>query len=556
VPDVGVGGGGQAVADALAAGGVDTVFALCGGHVSPILEGCARCGIRIVTFRDERSAAFAAGAYGAIERRPGVCIVTAGPGFTNAVTGLAQAQFGEWPVLSIAGRFELSGEGLGALQEIDQEVLARPFSKLSMTARSPSRLVDVTERALRAAATRPYGHVHLSIPIDILTARVSAGMSSASVNSRMNAPDLSDEVVEEVLTRVRAAERPVCILGPGAWFAGGEAAVQELVAALPLPVFTNDEARGLIPDDHPLALGPLLYRQTGAADAVRDADFVLAVGIQPDWRVEQLALPLIGGGAAIVSIRLGTDATTAGARFIIDAIADEAKAMRAITKKAPGGLAWDSWVAHLKELNVRRREELLAQSDAAGALHPACTVMAVAAAAQRSDGNVVINGGNTGKWAKALIPARRPGQVLRLKGAFASIGHGLPSAIVRSLTDRGRPTFLVTGDGSFGYGIADLQTAVDWQAWLVAVVAVDRAWGSVQLVQQPIDGHYVGSELSLTRFDRVAEAFGAAGFWVEAAAELDDAIDAAVGAARPAVIAVDTVTAAGPATYPASVDYA
>jgi acetolactate synthase I/II/III large subunit len=546
--------GGAVVARVLRNAGVDTVMTMAGGHVSAIFQGMKDEKIRSVLFRDERATSFAAAAWGALTRTPGICLVTAGPGLTNAVTGLAQAQRAGWPVVSIAGCFESFAEDMGGLQELDQSGLMSSVSKWSRTVPDARRIGEYVERALQAACTPPYGHAHLSIPVDLLSrAHDERPALRAAASYLRTGPTVpSSDVLAEVAGVLRAARRPIVIAGSGVWFAHGERALIEFADRTGVPVFTHEEARGLVPDDHPGGVGPLLYGLSGARPLAAEADVVLVVGCEPDWRLEYLRPPLLAPDATVVAV----DASAAHLDGYVETMArvqaDEAATLAALTDLLGGpSEEWNGWRARLKAAQQEHIRSILdADRGPAGGqtVHPVTVTELVRDACLRDDVNLVFDGGTTGKWGKLLIPATRPGQWNRLKGPFASIGHGLPSAIARSLSDPDHPCLLMTGDGSFGYHVPEIETAVREGANVTAVVFVDGAWGSVQEGQRKTYGDVEGTIIPRTRFDLMAGALGAEGHWITDADALRDVLAAPFVGVR--VVCVSTETAFPPVQYP------
>jgi acetolactate synthase I/II/III large subunit len=553
---------GTVVADTLRAAGVDHVFAVTGGHVAAVFDGLHRAGLRTVTFRDERSAAFAAAAYGALTRRPGVCLLTAGPGLSNGVTGLLQAHQAGWPVLSLGGRYETSSEGRGAMQELAQDELLASASKAAWTVRDPARIGEEVQRALALTLESPRGVVHLSLPVDVLAtragepaARLATGAEPAArlaTGAEPAAPDAAS--VDAIAGLLAEAERPALILGPGAWFADAGAAALGLLERVRLPVLSHDEARGLVPDDHPLGAGDVLYGQTGATKLLREADLVITVGSKPDWRLSFLGPPQFAASARIVQISSREDDLAPVPGTVATVRADERLALEALARTPER--QWPEWTRMIDLELAARRAALIARADdhAGPGVHPIHLVLEVARYVHDRDANVVIDGGNIGKWGKALLRTDRPGRLNRLKGPFAAIGHGVPSAIARRLTDPAHPVVLLTGDGSFGYSPLELETAGSADAPFLAVVAVDGAWGSVLVGQERAHGHGHGAAIAPVRFDELARAVGADGVWVEDRDGLREAL-AAVRDDRPTVIAVRSPTVAPPARYTAGLGY-
>jgi acetolactate synthase I/II/III large subunit len=546
--------GGVVVARVLRTAGVDTVMSMAGGHVSAIFQAMKDEKIRSVLFRDERATSFAAAAWGALTRTPGICLVTAGPGLTNAVTGLAQADRAGWPVVSIAGCFESFARDMGGLQELDQSALMAPVSKWSRTVPDAQRVGEYVERALQAACTPPYGHAHLSIPVDLLSREYAdrPAPRPATAFLRVAPAQPTAETVDRIRDVLREAQRPIAIAGSGVWFAHGERELLAFADRSGIPVFTHEEARGLIPDDHPGGVGALLYGLSGAKPLAAEADAVLVLGCQPDWRLAYLRPPLLAADAAMVAVASSAEYLDGNFETAVRVQADEAAALAALTAAlGEPRQEWLQWRQQLKDAQQQHLETVLDGErtvSAGDTVHTVTATQLVRDASLREDANVVFDGGAIGKWGKLLIPATRVGQWNRLKGPFAAIGHGLPSAIARSISDPGHPCLLITGDGSFGYHVAEVETAVREGANVTAVVFVDGAWGSVQEGQRKAYNDVEGTVIPRSRFDMMAKSVGACGYWITDADALRDVLAQRFTGVR--VICVNTETAFPPVQYP------
>jgi len=547
--------GGTVVARVLKNAGVDTVMTMAGGHVSSIFQGLKADGIRSILFRDERATSFAAAAWGAATRSPGVCLVTAGPGLTNAVTGLAQAQRSGWPVVSIAGSFEQFSLDMGGLQEMDQAGMMASISKWSRAVPDAARIGEYIERAIQAAMTPPFGHAHVSIPVDLLSRAVTEfpPLRDAAKYAAASLGGPSDEVVRRIVGLIKKADRPIVVAGPGVWFDHGEEALFRFVDRTGIPTFTEDEARGIVPDAHDAGVGPILYGLSGARDLIKEADLVLVVGTKPDWRTEFLRPPLLPSSFSAVFIQIDSNPEHLTGYFAKEVafLGSEAATLSRLAEAIPAERCWESWRTQLKNAQTAHVDAVLAKERTlreGNTIHPATITEVVRDAAVRDDVNVVFDGGAIGKWGKLLIPATKPGQWSRYKGPFAAIGHGLPSAIVKSLADPSRPSLLTTGDGSFGYHAVEIETAVQYGANVTAVVVTDGAWGSVQEGQYKRFQDVEGTLIPRTRFDLVAQALGAEGHWVEDAAMLRDVLAQPHRGVR--VIAVNSETVFPPVHYP------
>src|SRR5262249_49529730 len=269
--------GGLIVARALKNEGVSCVFTLCGGHIAPIYDGCLREGIDILDTRHEQAAVHGADAYARLTRSAGVAVLTAGPGVTDGVTGVANAYQAQVPLVVLGGAAELRFLGKGALQELEQTSLLRPITKWSATITQPARIADMIAAAFRIATTGVPGPVFLEVPFDVLTAQIQDPYLPAAYRPTSRA-QLDPEAVEAAAQLLSAAERPIIFAGSQIWWDDAAAALRALAERHGLPVYTNAMGRGALPSGHSLAFS--LSRKV----AFRRADCVLVVGTPLDFR--------------------------------------------------------------------------------------------------------------------------------------------------------------------------------------------------------------------------------------------------------------------------------
>jgi len=268
--------GGEMIARVLQAAGVRELFTLHGGHIDPILEACDRHGFRIVDVRHEQAAAHMADAWARTTGRLGVCAVTAGPGVTDAVTGVANAFMDCVPVLVLGGRSPLRDEDTLPLQGFPQLEMMRPITKWARCVYHPERIPEYVAMAIRQATTGRPGPVYLEVPIDVLFASCDEEQVVWPQQLRPEHPPAPrPEAVEAVLDLLEKAERPVILAGGGVWFSGGADLLRELAEVTSVPVFMNVKARGAVPEDTPLGYGGfgifssgLVQREVGPADLV------------------------------------------------------------------------------------------------------------------------------------------------------------------------------------------------------------------------------------------------------------------------------------------------
>ncbi|MEA2002401.1 MAG: thiamine pyrophosphate-binding protein [Actinomycetota bacterium] len=269
--------GGQLLARALKNEGVDTIFALTGGHIVPILDGCVLEGINIVDVRHEQTAAHAAEAYTRLTGKLGVVAVTAAPGVTNTITAAMNAHYSNTPMLILGGRHPISQEHTGGLQEMDHPQLFRSITRLSTTAWETARLAEYVAIAARHAFAGRGGPVFLDIPLDVQAGTIAASTELPHNYRPMEPMGADPDVVTRIADTFAAAERPVIFAGSGFRGAGAGALVA-LAEMTGTPTYVNSGARGAFPFGH-----PLLGNRT-RSQAFAGADLVLALGVDWDFR--------------------------------------------------------------------------------------------------------------------------------------------------------------------------------------------------------------------------------------------------------------------------------
>lgn len=503
--------GGQILARTLKAAGVKQAFALHGGHLEALLKGCLEEDIALTDFRHESAAGHAADAYARVTGELGVCIITAGPGFTNAITAIANAKLDSSPVLFIIGAPPLREVETNPLQGgIDQIAMARPCAKWALSIPSTERIADLTAMAIRKAMTGTRGAVLLEVPIDVLHMSVPADRATlpAGVNVRPR-PAPAPEEAAQLAEMLLAAKRPVIIAGTESANAATAQALRDLTAELPIPVFTKSLASGVLPVGHPcdggsagnLAMLPMI--------GVEQPDLVILLG-------GKLGLLLGGRSGAIVPhgaqlAQVHSDAGEIGRiRDVQCAIqADAALTVRALHAalggRQPEGLA--DWSAKAVSATCLFAS-LFPDAETGKGIHPFHAAAAVAAAAG-PDAAYVFDGGEAASWGGACAQANRPGSVLS-HGYLGCLGIGPGFAVGAQLADRNRRVVHLTGDGGLGFHIQEFDTMVRHRLPIVNVVLNNEVWGMSIHGQQIMFGENYSliSTIKGTNYADVARAFG------------------------------------------------
>ena len=539
--------GSQLIANALKLEGVNTIFTLAGDHVLPALDVLHDMGFRIIDTRHEQAAVHMADAWGRITGRPGVVMYTT-PGFANAIPGLANALHSESPVLSISGSAPLHELGRGAMQEIDQTGMAGPVSKGSWMVTDSRRIPQMVSQALRVAYSGRRGPVHLTIPVDLQMQEVPEDEAPlhGPVDYQGQGPLLAGrERVQEAVALLRAASRPLVIVGSAAAFGGSGDAIQRLVETAKLPFMTEGNARGLVPDDHPQSFGFFDSGLNRAARLLRRADVVLVLGRKQDIIMGYAMPPTVAPDARIIQVDPAPDeigrnrGVTVGIVGDVDAVAgqlaDEAG------KHEWGALPW------LDELEAERSAQREALESLAIAETPMHAMQVHKTLAGLLDPNdiLVFDGGDFCHFARAYLPALRS-QSWWYVTTLGMLGAALPTALAAKLAHPDRRVFMLTGDGSFGFNGMEFDTAVRHGLPIIAVLGNDAAWGIDRQIQLGVYGKPVVTDLLPTRYDRVVEGLGGHGEHVDEPEQLEGAIRRAVDSGRPALVDVAVQRAISP----------
>ncbi|HEX9050301.1 MAG TPA: thiamine pyrophosphate-binding protein [Anaeromyxobacter sp.] len=517
--------GGRLVARMLRKEGVTTVFTLSGLHVAPIYAGCVDEGIRIVDTRHEQAAAHAADAWARLTRGVGVAIVTAGPGVTDAVTGVANAWAAASPLVLLGGAAPTFNQGRGSLQEMPQVPLFQSITKWADRVPSPDLVPSFLAKAFRVACSGRPGPVFLEIPWDVLSNGADEALADAQSLYRTDARLPGDpRKIAAALGLLAGAERPVLVGGSSIWWDDAITELEVLATRTGIPVFLNGMGRGCLPPDHPS------FFQLSRKEALARADVVVVVGTPLDFRMGYGTEPTFAPGAKVIQIDV--DAAEIGRNRPIDVgvVADARSAIAALGYAARLSPAAGAWRAHLREEETARaeRQRAFEESDQRPIHHFRLARAIDTVAARAGDVTYVGDGGNVVAVAAKVLRVREPGRWLD-PGPLGTLGVGAPFAIAAKLLAPGRPVCVVQGDGSFGLNGMDYETAVRFKLPMVVVVGNDAAWGQILVPQRGLygDEHAVATRLAPTRYDRVVEALGGRGEHVEDPKDLVPALERA-----------------------------
>jgi acetolactate synthase-1/2/3 large subunit len=529
--------GGERVARALAANDVRWIFTLCGGHISPILVAAKKLGIRIIDVRDEATAVFAADAAARLTGSPGVAAVTAGPGLTNTITALKNAQMAQSPVLLLGGAAPTALQGRGALQDIDQRPLVAPHVKKLWQVKCIADLGPAVEAALLTSQEGVPGPTFVECPVDLLYDedtirgwyRDAAGKGKSIPDrllrwylnrhaSRMFAgshepyvpyahvpttPHVSDNAVVRAAAALARAKKPLMILGSQAVMAASNALqVAAAVRKIGVPVFLSGMARGVLGRDDPLQM------RHARRQALREADCVLLAGVPCDFRLDY-GKHVRRSATLIAANRSRTDARL-NRRPDVLAIGDAGNFITALAAQVGEGAARPAWVQSLRLNDSARELAIDEQAKSAGTFVNPVAFFRTLERCAGENAVFVADGGDFVATAAYILRPRRPLAWLD-PGAFGTLGVGAGFAIGASVATRHAEVWLIWGDGACGYGLAEFDTFVRHGIPVIAVVGNDAGWTQIAREQVKMLGDDVGTVLSRTAYHEVARAFGAEG---------------------------------------------
>ncbi len=522
--------GGHLVAKALANEGVDTIFTLCGGHIIDIYDGCIDEGIRIVDVRHEQTAAHAADGYARQTGKLGCVVTTAGPGCTNAVTGIATAFRSESPILHIGGQSSLTQHKMGSLQDLPHVDMMAPITKFASGVFSTERVADMVSMAARECFNGAYGPSYLEIPRDILDAEIP--MEKAVVpkpgHYRSSTKAIGDPAdIEKLADILVKSERPAVLFGQQVWASQGHEQAIEFIRALDIPAYMNGASRGMLPEDDPH------HFDRTRRDAFSNADVILIVGTPFDFRM--------GYGKRIsqdlVLVQIDQSYATVGKnRDVALGIAgDPGAVLTAVTQAASGRIdrgarqKRQEWMKQLRGIEGQKLEKLMPMfTTDQNPIHP----YRLAYEINRFLGEDTIyigDGGDIVTISAQAVRPRRPGQWMD-PGALGSLGVGTGFAMAAKLAHPQKEVVCLYGDGSFGMTAFDMETSQRFGAPYLAVVGNNSAMNQIrygQIAKYGAERGDVGNKLGDVPFSMFGQMIGGYGEEVRDASQIQPALQRA-----------------------------
>jgi thiamine pyrophosphate-dependent acetolactate synthase large subunit-like protein len=528
--------GGRIVAKALKAEEVPYIFTLCGGHVMPIYDGCVDEGIRVIDVRHEQTAAHAADGWARVTGRPGVAVVTAGPGLTDAVTGVASAHRANIPMLIFGGQGPRPFADMGSLQDMNHVELMRPITKWAVSVPEGRRLGEYVSMAFRIATTGLPGPVYLEMPIDQLFNTYEEERLVYPTKYRTEAGIAGDpQYIEDAFELLRKAQRPVALVGTQLRWSKRREAYPVFAKTFGMPIYVNGLGRGSLPPDN-----PYFFSQT-RKDALKQADVVLIFGTPLDFRLGYGRESHFNPSAAIIQIDL--DGAEIGRNRPIDIgiVGDTGIVMEQLTKLAASegfsATMVKPWLDEMRQREQQRSERMRSELESDSVpINPLRACKEIADVLPK-DAIVIGDGGDFVATAASVLRIYEQGHWLD-PGPLGTLGVGPGYAMAAKLAKPKSPVVIVYGDGSFGLHGMEFEAMVRQKINVVGVIGNDAAWQQIRRGQVQLYGEEraVATGLSFARYERVVEALGGHGEYVERPEQIRPALERALGAGKPALV--------------------
>jgi len=526
--------------------GVDVVFGLSGGHIDRIFDGFYEYGIRLIDVRHEQAAVMMAHAWSIFKNEPGVCIVTAGPGFTNSLTGLVNAYMENAPVVMLSGMSPIRDSEKGALQDMSQADMVKSVVKWHGVCHDTKRIPEYISKAFRVAMSGRPGPVFLELPPDILNVQVDdADITCAqrACKSYRSMPDL--DAIKEAADAINTASKPLLVGGSGVGFSDCDKELKDFIDKTGIPFVLMNNGRGTLPDEHPLSIWD--GGQIGLLSALPMADLVMVLGLRFNW------LMFFGQGfpaATVIRVDVESSELDRNRCCDIGLSGDIALTLRELNKhvkKKEHG----AWMKSLRESYLPLvAGEIELRDKVSAPIHPVRLVDQVKKASQDSP-IYIIDGGDASYFGLTGLRAKeKSGIIGGAAGLFGCLGTGIPMGIGARVARPDKTVVVISGDGSFGFNAMEFETAVRHNIPFVCVVVNDQAWGMIKHGQEINYGpkRLVGSELGVIHYEEVVKALGGHGEFVTKDEEIMPALKRALASGKPACVNVltdPTVTSPG-----------
>jgi len=528
--------GSEILAKCLKKEGVEDLFFIMGGPMLLAESSCVKEGIRMIDVRHEQAAAFMGQAYSRLLQKPSVCMAASGPGVTNLITGIANALIDCAPVVAIGGSSPISQFGRQVFQEIDQVELMKGCTKFADRVVNLKRIPQQVNNAFQKAMSGKPGPVYLDFPGDILYAKIDENEVDWSFAGRplLNARPLGEpKQVDELVDALSRAQQPIIVSGSGVIWSRAWDEMAAVVEKAGVPFYTTPQGRGVLPDDHPYSF------LTMRSSAFRDADLIVVVGTRMNYIIGHAAPPRFGAKATIARIDIDPEEIATAARNVDIPIVGDCKMVLQQVLDRLDKVSADRFAPWRKKLAdgeaAKRAKPGANRLDDGGDIHPLRLCEEISNFMQR-DAILVVDGQEILNFGRQSMPTFAPGHRLN-SGPFGCMGVGLPFALGAKVAKPNTQVICAHGDGSFGLNAMELDTAVRHRIPVLVVISLNGGWTADPNREKP------GRDLGYTRYDKMAEALGCYGEYVERAEDIRPALERAqrqVDEGRVAVVNVRT----------------
>ncbi|MGO9058721.1 MAG: thiamine pyrophosphate-binding protein [Candidatus Binataceae bacterium] len=530
--------GEQVIAKCLKNENVEAIFFMMGGPIIGTTAASLELGIKGYYVRHELAAAMMAHAYARVSGKPGICITPCGVGTANAVTGLANAWADATPIIAIGGAAPIRGAQMDTFQEMDQFSMMRPVVKAAYRVEMASRIPFFMALAFREALDGKKGPVYLDLPGDVLSTKVDEQTLEYPKKYRVEARPAGDPaLVEQAIQILQQAQRPIVVTGSGVLWAGASAELQQFIDTTGIAFYTTPQGRGVIAEDH--------QRSFSAARsmAFREADTVLVIGARANSMLSFLRPPRFSADAKFINVNI--DGKEIGHNRDVDLgiVGDAKLVLSQLTAAAAGKFRPKEetpWIAKLsaKQRTSQERQSPLMHSDAVP-IHPLRLCNELREIITR-DTILVVDGHEILNFARQSIPIYQPGTSLNA-GPHGCMGIGIPFGIGAKVAAPDRPVVVLSGDGAFGWNGMEMDSAIRHNLPIVVVMSNNGGFTSTKTgYARNYSIKNAGRDLGFQRYDKVVEALGGHGEFVQKPEEIRPAIQRAMASGRPALVNVCT----------------
>lgn len=525
--------GATLIARSLKQHGVDYMFGIVGIPVVPIAFQAQRAGIRYIGMRHEQSASYAAQAVGYLTGRPGAALVVSGPGMTNAISGLANAWSNRWPMLLLGGASDMAQHGMGAFQEAPQVEAARPFTKYAAEVDRIERIPYFVEQAVRTSMYGRPGAAYLDLPGDIISGKVD----EEAAPQRPRVPDaprfLADPAsVEAALAALKSAERPLVIVGKGCAHARAEDEVRAFIESTQLPFLATPMGKGVMPDDHPLSVG------AARSFVLQNADLVFLMGARLNWILHFGLPPRFNPNVRVVQMDIAAEEIGTNVPAEV-ALAGDARAVTAQINAALAAAPWQyaaesTWRTGIEKKIEENRLATQAMFEDDSVPMNYYRVLREIRDVLPRDAIIASEGANTMDIGRTVLPNFLPRHRLDA-GSFGTMGVGLAFAIAAQVVHPGKRVVAVEGDSAFGFSGMEVEVACRYNLPITFIILNNNG---ISGGPDTLDPEHVmpTAYVPKARYERMIEAFGGDGYFVETPDQLRPALEQALASGKPSIV--------------------